>query len=214
MMGGLLISSRAIERRFFCPPDSLWHLVSLVISKLRVSKMSSIWNEHLVPLVAKDPRFEAKSSPRWSCSDRIDRYVISANSPAWISSWTRGCGPLSGRPPCSLSRRRWRAVPGGRPAGCSRTASCSAVRRIGLRCWWCSLLSRSCPPFWNEKLFFQTHSLAFATLLSNRSGSYRTLESTRTFLLLIVTLLRVHYFLASHDESVHLSKLITPRPRR
>lgn len=41
MRGGLLTSSRAMDRRFLCPPDKLLVLVFFVSSSPRVSKISS-----------------------------------------------------------------------------------------------------------------------------------------------------------------------------
>lgn len=44
IIGGLSISSSAIESRFFWPPDNLLHLVFLQCNKFNDSKISSIYS--------------------------------------------------------------------------------------------------------------------------------------------------------------------------
>ena len=43
IIGGLSISSKAIDKRFFCPPDKFPHLVIFVNFKFSVSRILSIW---------------------------------------------------------------------------------------------------------------------------------------------------------------------------
>jgi len=115
MTGGLLTSSRAIDRRFLCPPDRLPLLVSLSSSSPRLSSTLSTWqhtHKHYcgLPFISHPVQLSL-AIPSWvGAMSTSQRTVTLCIVRLWVAGKT--VDPLVTHGPylCAVERYPWQSA--------------------------------------------------------------------------------------------------------